>query len=259
MVGISGHATFQVAISASGKAVAPLVIFSKNLPRSNYSEGIRDEWSFVCIDSGYINSAIFLSWFQDCFVKQIGRSRPIVGIIDNHTSHLSIELIDYAKSENIELLFLSAHTTHLLQPLEVGFYHMFKTNVSNMATSLGYTGIKNHPSAQISKIVALSTEQNCRKQYQRSILRSTVGIYPLDTSKVRLPESVTRTKKKSTSAVVPECTDGVCVSCGFNTENQLVKLVLITTELKNILVEPVKEKPQPDQENICGQSKGDHR
>ena len=28
MVGISGHVTFQVAISASGKAVAPLVIFS---------------------------------------------------------------------------------------------------------------------------------------------------------------------------------------------------------------------------------------
>ena len=154
MVGISGHVTFQVAISASGKAVAPLVIFSKNLQRGNYSEGIRDEWNFVC--SGYINSAIFLSWFQDCFVKQIGRSRPIVVIIDNHTSHLSTELIDYAKSENIELLFLPAHTTHLLQPLDVGFYHMFKTNVSNMATSLGYTGIKTIPRHKCSNLLHLA-------------------------------------------------------------------------------------------------------
>ena len=48
--------------------------------------------------------------------------------MDNHKSHLSKELIDYAKSENIELLCLPAHSTHLLQPLDVGFYYMFKIN-----------------------------------------------------------------------------------------------------------------------------------
>ena len=242
MVGISGHVTFQVAISASGKAVAPLVIFSKNLPRSNYSEGIPDEWSFVCTDSGYINSAIFLSWFQDCFVKQMGRSRPVVVIMDNHTSHLSTELIDYAKSENIELLCLPVHSTHLLQPLDVGFYHMLKTNVSNMATSLGYTGLKTIPRHKFPKLLHLALNKIAGSSISAAF--SAVGIYPLDTSKVCLPEPVTRTNKKSTSAVVPECTEGVCVSCGSNTENQLVKLGLISKELKNILVEPVKEKPK---------------
>ena len=109
MVGISGRVTLQVAISASWKAVATLVIFSKNLPRSNYLEGLSDEWSFVCTDS-----AIFLSWFQGCFVKQISRSRPVVLITENHAFHLSTVVIDYAKSENIELLCLPAHSTHLL-------------------------------------------------------------------------------------------------------------------------------------------------
>ena len=65
MIGISRHVTFQVVISTSGKAVALLVILSKNLP---------NEWSFVIADIGYINGAIFLSWFHNSFVKQIGRS-----------------------------------------------------------------------------------------------------------------------------------------------------------------------------------------
>ena len=41
-----------------------------------------------------------------------------------------------------------------------------------------------------------------------------------------------------------ECTEDVCVSCGSNTENQLVKLGLISAELKNILVEPAKNNPK---------------
>ena len=242
MVSISGHVTFQVAISASGKTVVPLVIFSKNLPRSNYSEGMPDELSFVSTDSGYINSTIFLSWFKDCFVKQIGRSRPVVVTMDNHTSHLGTELIDYAISENIELLCLPAHSTHLLQPLDVGFYHMFKTNVSNMATSLGYTGLKTIPRHKFPKLLHLALNKIAGSSISAAF--SAVGIYPLDKSKVRLPETVAKTSTKPMSAPVPECTDSVCVTCGSNTENQLVKLGLISADLKNILVDPVIEKPK---------------
>ena len=220
------------------------MIFSKNLPRSNYSEGLPDEWSFVCTDSGYINSAIFLSWFQDCFAKQIGRSRPVVVIMDNHTSHLSTELIDYAKSENIELLCLPAHSIHLLQPLDVGFYHMFKTNVSNMATSLGYTGLKTIPRHKFPKLLHLALNKIAGSSISATF--SAVGIYPLNTTKAHLPDSVAKTSKKSTSVAVPEaeCTEGVCVSCGSNTENRLIKLGLISAELKNILVEPAKNNPK---------------
>ena len=45
---------------------------------------------------------------------------------------------------------------------------------------------------------------------------------------------------------VPEAerTKGMCVSFGSNTENQLVKLGLISAELENILVEPAKDYPK---------------
>ena len=164
--------------------------------------------------------------------------------MDNHTSHLSTELIDYAKSENSELLCLPAHSIHLLQPLDVGFYHMFKTNVSNMATSLGYTGLKTIPRHKFPKLLHLALNKIAGSSISATF--SAVGIYPLNTTKAHLPDSVAKTSKKSTSVAVPEaeCTEGVCVSCGSNTENQLIKLGLISTELKNILVEPAKNNPK---------------
>ena len=260
MVGISGHVTFQVAISASGKAVTPLVIFSKNLPRCNYSEGLPDEWSFVSTDSDYINSAIFLSWFQDCFVKQIGRSRPVVVGMDNHTSHLSTELIDYAKSENIELLCLPAHSTHLLQPLDVGFYHMLKTNVSSMATSLGYTGLKTIPRHKLPKLLHLALNKIAGSSISAAF--SAVGIYHLDTTKVRLPDSVTKTNKKSTSVAVPEaeCTECVCVCLLWvKYREPALQTWANFCRAQVHFSGACQEQSQADQEKIYGKSKGHHR
>ena len=40
-------------------------------------------------------------------------------LIDDHASHITTQVIDYCISQKIILLCLSAHTTHLLQPLDV--------------------------------------------------------------------------------------------------------------------------------------------
>ena len=141
IITISGHITLQLAISAAGRSIAPLLIFSKNFPRGDFAEGIPDEWSFSTTDTCYIKSDIFLSWFRDSFVKQCGRSRHILVVMDNHSTHITKPVIDIAKKENIELLCLPAHSTHLLQPLDVGYYHLLKQNVAKLRTSLGYTGL----------------------------------------------------------------------------------------------------------------------
>ena len=44
--------------------------------------------------------------------------------------HVSIELIELAWANNIHLLCLPAHTTHNLQPLDVGVFKSFKGSFS---------------------------------------------------------------------------------------------------------------------------------
>ena len=49
-------------------------------------------------------------------------------IEDGHASHISISVIEKARQSDIYILCLPAHTTHLLQPLDVGVFKSFKEN-----------------------------------------------------------------------------------------------------------------------------------
>ena len=70
-------------------------------------------------DSGWMNTKIYLEWFWH-FIKRIPPAQPVLLIQDVHSSHISIELIKLARENPIHLLWLPAHTTHTLQPLDVG-------------------------------------------------------------------------------------------------------------------------------------------
>ena len=65
--------------------------------------------------------------FNGLIVSVIPPARPVLLIEDGHASHISIELIELARANDIYLLCLPAHTTHILQPLDTGVFKSFKT------------------------------------------------------------------------------------------------------------------------------------
>ena len=81
---------------------------------------------FHCSDSGWVNTELFLTWLQ-FFAQSIPPSRPVLLILDGHSSHVSIQAIECARSNGIHMLCLPAHTTHILQPLDVGVFKSFKS------------------------------------------------------------------------------------------------------------------------------------
>lgn len=75
--------------------------------------------------SGWMEGKNFCRWFEKLFVPAVSHlvsSGPVVLFIDGHHSHLTLELIQSAKSKGVHLFVLPPHTTHLLQPLDVGVY-----------------------------------------------------------------------------------------------------------------------------------------
>jgi hypothetical protein len=72
---------------------------------------------------------ICLEWFKKSFVPQVRSihpaNEPILLIYDGHGSHETLELLRHAKANNIILLSLPPHTTHRLQPLDVGVFGPF--------------------------------------------------------------------------------------------------------------------------------------
>ena len=98
----------------------------KNKVPDNVREGCVSNTLFVHSDSGWINADLFLEWFK-FFINNIPPTRPVVLIQDGHSSHVSIELVELACENNIHLLCLPSHTSHILQPLDIGCFKSKQT------------------------------------------------------------------------------------------------------------------------------------
>jgi hypothetical protein len=76
--------------------------------------------------NGWINSELFLEWMHH-FVKCIPAARPVLLIMDSHTSHVGIEVIDIAHENDVHLMTFPSHCSHILQPLDLIVYKSLKS------------------------------------------------------------------------------------------------------------------------------------
>jgi len=79
--------------------------------------------------NGWTDDFLCTEWFEKCFIPQATACRvsdaPILLIYDGHGSHNTTPLIELAREHNIILFCLPPHTTHKLQPLDVGVFGPF--------------------------------------------------------------------------------------------------------------------------------------
>ena len=94
-------------------------------------------------ENGWTNNEIGLTQIKDYFdpqTKAIRKGEQRILLLDGYTSHISTTVIQYYITKKIILLYLPAHTTHILQPLDVGIFGPLATTYKNnvqRATRLG--------------------------------------------------------------------------------------------------------------------------
>lgn len=97
---------------------------------ADLNKGSSPGTRIVMSESGWLNSDIFKDYIQNHFLPNVRSSanetQPILLLFDGHASHTSKQLIDWAVAHNITLFVLPAHTSHILQPLDVGIFAPFK-------------------------------------------------------------------------------------------------------------------------------------
>ena len=81
---------------------------------------------FAYSPNGWTDDELALKWLrhfdQHTRDHEGGAGCQRLLILDGHHSHITLEFCQYAIRNNIELLCFPAHTTHLLQPLDVGLF-----------------------------------------------------------------------------------------------------------------------------------------
>ena len=137
--GTSEHITLLCCASAAGIALPPMIIFSRCFPGGSYRFDGPDDALYAKSDSGWIDSELFLSWMNKAFLKHCGSQRPVLLFVDGHASHITLDVIDVAKENDVILFCLPPHTTHALQPLDVSVFKSLKSNFSKTIHALSFT------------------------------------------------------------------------------------------------------------------------
>ncbi|XP_029924453.1 tigger transposable element-derived protein 1-like [Myripristis murdjan] len=125
--GTRDHISVLACFSAAGDDIPPFLIYSKAYPGGvcYKTQGPPDAlygWS----DSGCINSDLFKKWFLKHFLLRAPKERPLLLIFDGHKSPLNLEVVEAARKENVILLCLPPHCSHILQPLDTGLFSFLK-------------------------------------------------------------------------------------------------------------------------------------
>lgn len=124
--------TFVGIINAIGTSLPPIFVYPRTRNPSQYlSEGSPTGCIALGSKSGWMMAHLFPEVLKH-IVNHVRCSvnNMILLLIDNHESHLSVEAIRYCKANGIVLISFPPHTTHRLQPLDVGIYAPFKAHLA---------------------------------------------------------------------------------------------------------------------------------
>jgi hypothetical protein len=114
-------------VSTDGRTIPPLAILPQKvfMPWFHPNQ-MPDDYQTAHSDAGYNNSELALLWLEhfDKYTRN-GTAKRLL-LLDGHGSHMNAEFLDRAKELNILILALPPHSTHLMQPLDVGVFQSLK-------------------------------------------------------------------------------------------------------------------------------------
>ena len=132
-------------ISADGRCLSPLIIWPATTYRSDWTTYRTPGWHYAYSPSSFANTAIVLDWYRRVFdtqTKQRANHRPRILINDRFGPHESLEVMQFCHENNIILCRLPSHTSHKLQPCDVGVFGPLKTSYREHVEGLYRGGAK---------------------------------------------------------------------------------------------------------------------
>src|SRR6478736_9173745 len=78
--------------------------------------------------NGWMDNEIGLEWLKhfDWCITKGSKNRYYLLILDRHESHHSVDFERYYKANKIITLYMPPHSSHLLQPLDIGCFSVLK-------------------------------------------------------------------------------------------------------------------------------------
>ena len=197
--GDKAQITVLACVNAIGNSLPPMVIFDRQTFPIELATGEIPGTIYGFSQSGWIDQDLFDKWFDNHFLHYAPAARPILLLMDGHSSHYHPGTIRKAAENKVVLFVLPPNTTHLTQPLDKGCFGPLKAKWSEVCH--GY--MAKNPGKVVNRFVfcqllheawtGAMTSLNIKAGFR------TTGIYPLDRNavavKVRKPIAATDISK----------------------------------------------------------------
>lgn len=125
-------------ISGDGRVLPPMIIYKgAGLYEHWYQQlGTEERNAVFCHSTkGWTNQVLGVKYLQLLFnpltAKNLKTNEWRLLIVDGHNSHFSTEFIQFCETHKIELFCIPPHTTHILQPLDVGLFGPLQRHYSH--------------------------------------------------------------------------------------------------------------------------------
>ena len=124
--GNKAQITILACCNAAGYAMPPMVIFDRKSLKPELTVGEVPGTMYGLSGSGWIDTELFELWFSQHFLAYAPPARPLLLLLDGHSSHYQPGFVKQAAEEQVIVFCLPPHTTHLTQPLDKGCFGPLK-------------------------------------------------------------------------------------------------------------------------------------
>ena len=133
--------------------IPPTIIFDAKKMNHAWTGGELPGTKYGCSESGWITTDLFESWLTDHFLIHAVGARPLLLLLDGHSTHYQPRVVQDARKKGVVMLCLLPHTTHDAQPFDCGVFsplkaqwrsvcHQFlQTNPGKIITKFNFTSL----------------------------------------------------------------------------------------------------------------------
>ena len=200
-------------VNAVGEHIPRFYIFRGKRLRSNYVIHCEDGAAMAMQTKAWMTATLFSHWishFVQCLERKrgISQDRRHLLILDGHNSHVTLEVVQKCREVGLDLLTLPSHTSHRLQPLDVGVFAPFKRYFKRYrdAWSVNNKG-KGASKQTLAMWVSKALERALTTENITAGFRTT-GIFPLNSEAVNAHMGPARQFASLPSTVQPGVTSG---------------------------------------------------
>ena len=114
--GVKSQITVLGCCNGTGQVIPPFIIFDAKQLNHLWTRGEVNGTRYGLSDSGWTDRGLFMGWLEDHFLVHAVPARPLLLLVDGHSSHFDPESIRFARDHSVIIFCLPPHTTHEAQP-----------------------------------------------------------------------------------------------------------------------------------------------